>query len=189
MKTLLKTIVLLLLSLLFMHCKPEPIEPEPKKAIHYVDYNPDITVTYDPINLEGISLDLYEDNVNDLIVYAYWPYFWGPSAGARIQSINDSLFFYHGVRWSITVDPVLQGSLIGDNIPNWRQDSGGELTLIDYQTYPEVFIALKWHKKDGIHYGWLRFGWDYNLKQLSIKDYAIHNTAEASILTGQKEEE
>jgi hypothetical protein len=29
MKTLFKTIVLLLLSLLFIHCKPEPIEPEP----------------------------------------------------------------------------------------------------------------------------------------------------------------
>ncbi|MDD3281378.1 MAG: hypothetical protein PHC83_07385 [Bacteroidales bacterium] len=34
MKTLFKTIVLLLLSLLFVHCKPEPIEPNPEIDYH-----------------------------------------------------------------------------------------------------------------------------------------------------------
>ncbi|MBP7102614.1 MAG: hypothetical protein KBA86_05135 [Bacteroidales bacterium] len=184
MKTLLKTIVFIAILLLFSYCNPDFL-----KAIHYVDYKPDITVTYDPNNLEGISLDLYEDKVNDLIAYAYWPYHYGPTSGARIESINDSLFFYYGDRHSTTVDPILEGYLVEQNIRNdWTDDSWGQLELIDYQKYPEVFIALKWHKKDGIHYGWLRFRWDYNLKRLYINDYAIHNTAGASILTGQKEE-
>ncbi|MDY0015866.1 MAG: hypothetical protein RBS13_06615 [Bacteroidales bacterium] len=51
----------------------------------------------------------------------------------------------------------------------------------------DVFVALKFIKKDGIHFGWMRINTVGH--QFFIKDYAIHNTAEASILTGQKEEE
>ena len=58
MKTLFKTIVLLLLSLLFIHCKPEPIEP-----IHYIDYNPDICLDFDDTaGLKKTYIDLFEDN-------------------------------------------------------------------------------------------------------------------------------
>ena len=55
MKTILKTIVLLLLSLLFIHCKPEPIEPEP------IDYRDKWCGFYD-FSIRYINESVMENN-------------------------------------------------------------------------------------------------------------------------------
>ncbi|MBP7102612.1 MAG: hypothetical protein KBA86_05125 [Bacteroidales bacterium] len=178
MKTLFKTIVFIAILLLFSHCDPDYLKP-----IHYVDYNPDITISYDTNNLEGISLDLYEDNKNDIYVEQIDKY------APEMTCLHDSIFIYYGDRWSCNLDPILENVGIGNHINyrNWKEVTSRELALLPSNT--DVFIALKFIKKDGVHYGWIRFRRDPNVPKWIIKEYAIHNTAEASILTGQKEGE
>lgn len=183
MKTFFKLFMIIFISLGMMQCKEK--EPEPKeKKIHYVDYKPDITVTYEDTiaDKKGIPLDLYEDGVYDLMAYAYWQYFqWGIRRGPCIKSINDSLFLYLGTYHSSDLEEIIYGMPIGhQNDWHWYYETSGQ----------EVeFIALKWHKADGIHYGWLRIRWDTDLKRLYINDYAIQNTPGKEILAGQTEAE
>ena len=173
-----------------MQCKEK--EPEPKeKEIHYVDYKPDITVTYEDTiaDKEGKRLDLYEDGVYDIIAYAYWPSQWFIARNPRIKSVNDSLFIFDGFRYSASQDPILAGTPIGEGEYSrsyiWHYDTYGALALIDFEQNNEIFIALQFHKADGIHYGWLRIRWDTDLKRLYINDYAIQNTPGKEILAGQ----
>ncbi|MDD4209715.1 MAG: hypothetical protein PHI52_05180 [Bacteroidales bacterium] len=182
MKTLFKTIVIILLSLLFMHCKPEPIEPEPKKAIHYVDYNPDICFDFDDTaGLKEKYIDLFEDNINDIFAGPYYDFLRCP----QMTCLQDSIFIYYGDRRSAHLDPILENVEIGNYIDYriWKQYTNGELNMIPSNT--DVFVALKFIKKDGTHFGWMRINTVGH--RFFIKDYAIHNTVEATILTGQKE--
>jgi hypothetical protein len=179
MKTLLKTIVLLLLSLLFIHCKPEPIEP-----IHYIDYNPDICLDFDDTaGLKKTYIDLFEDNINDIFVRDYH----GPSA--QMTCLNNNSYICCGQRLNSQLEPILANVGIGNQINDrdWTKVLDGNISAMPTNT--DFFIALKFIKKDGVHYGWMRVRHDWRFAEFIIKDYAIHNTAEATILTGQKEKE
>mgnify|MGYP007016058017 CR=1 FL=1 len=169
------TIVFIVILLLFSHCDPDFLKP-----IHYVDYNPDICFDFDDTaGLKEKYIDLFEDNINDIFAGPYYDFLWCP----QMTCLHDSIFIYYGDRWSAHLDPVVENARIDGNL-YWKQYTNGELNMIPSDT--DVFVALKFIKKDGTHFGWMRINTVGH--RFFIKDYAIHNTAGASILTGQKEE-
>ncbi|MBP7102616.1 MAG: hypothetical protein KBA86_05145 [Bacteroidales bacterium] len=116
MKTLFKTIALLLLSLLFIHCKPEPIEPEPKD--YYVDLIPDINMGF----ADTFLLDVNSDSIKDICVTVLDSQYKVPSFVPILSNVYVDCGCIDGMVSNKKYYPTLYNHLIGENV-GWDKET------------------------------------------------------------------
>lgn len=169
MKTLFKTIVLLLLSLLFVHCKPEPKNP-------YIDLSPDITMGFG----DSVFLDVNSDGINDICVTVLDSQYKVPSFVPILSNGYVDCGCIDGLVSSKKFYPTLYNHLIGDNV-DWDKST----VLLRYLVDHDVYVACKFAEKEGNYFAWIKINYYRELeKPLTIDSYYFNNNPNESIRAG-----